>query len=92
MTVGISLYCISILPLDQSSINLFFFIFQGTNITLVWRIPGEIIGNEMDDTSMVGISLTSVGDQEIDTTNNDLINGPITIEYAAISDLSVVTV
>ena len=58
----------------------------------MWRIRGEISGSEMDDISMVNIGLTSGRDVEADTSNNDLIGGPIIVDYAAVSDLSVTRV
>ena len=50
----------------------------------------DVVGNEMDDLINVNISLReSEGDSETNVTNNNLIGGPIRIEYAAIADLNV---
>lgn len=66
---------------------------QGTRIVLVWRIRGDILGNEPDDFSNVSISLdVSSRHEETNRTNNNLINGPIKIEYSAISDLDITRV
>lgn len=60
---------------------------------LVWSIRGDLIGNEPDDISNLNISIdVSSRDVETNETNNDLINGPITIEYSAVSDLDITSV
>ena len=48
-----------------------------------------IVGNETDDIGNVSISVTSTRHTETDTTNNDLINGPVVIVYSARADLSI---
>jgi hypothetical protein len=55
----------------------------------VWRLPTSVTGNEMDVFSTVNISLSSSRDEETNLTNNNLMNGPIRIEFAAIADLTV---
>lgn len=60
---------------------------------LVWRLPGNIVGSEPDQFSSVNISLNLSGrDRETDVTNNNLIGGPVRIEYSAISDLNITRV
>lgn len=53
------------------------------------RLPSNIVGNEENVTINVKIQLISTRDIESDTSNNDLIGGPITIQFDAIADLSI---
>jgi len=46
------------------------------------------VGDEENDTSVVGISLSSARDMENNTANNMLMNGPLIIDYSASADLS----
>ena len=50
-----------------------------------------IRGNEPTGISNLNISLVSGRDSETNSSNNELINGPIRIEYSAASDLELRT-
>lgn len=62
---------------------------QGNQVTLIWRVNEFFRGNEPNDSVDVLIRLTSSRDIEVNTMNNNLTNGPIIIQYAAISDLDI---